>query len=147
MKQDVIISIMVKQDYEDQEEELMELVTRGVMEEHKGAFRISYEETEMTGLGGTTTTFLVDDDRIVLTREGTVRSYMQFEEGRRHNSIYDTPYGTMDVEVHTTAFAQNIGKTGGEITLDYNIEISKTIVGNNFFQIKVALPKEKKPLS
>lgn len=53
----------------------------------------------------------------------------------------------MDVEVHTTAFSQNITPVGGEITLDYNIEISKTIVGNNFFQIKVALPKEKQPLS
>lgn len=81
MTQNVIISIMVKQDYEDQEAELMELVTHGVMEEEKGSFKISYEETEMTGLGGTTTTFLVQEDKIVLTREGTVRSYMQFEEG------------------------------------------------------------------
>ncbi len=147
MKQDVIISIMVKQDYDDQEAELMELVTRGVMEENKGAYKISYEETEMTGLGGTTTTFFINQDKIVLTREGTVRSYMEFEEGRRHNSIYDTPYGSMDVEVHTTTFAQNISQTGGEITLDYNIEISKNVVGNNFFQIKVALPKSRKPLS
>ncbi len=143
MKQDVIISIMVKQDFEDQEDENLELLTRGTMERRENGYEISYQESEMTGLEGTTTTFFIEEKKVTLTRRGAVKSVMKFEKGIRHSSIYDTAYGAMDVEVHTTAFAQSIDEAGGEITLDYNIEISKTIVGNNFFQIKVSLPKGK----
>lgn len=139
--QEVLISIQVKQDFEEEGEHVMELLTQGEMKlADSGGYCISYEESEMTGLEGTTTTFMVHDKQITLTRAGAVRSYMHFEEGRRHQSSYDTPYGSMDVEIHTTKFFQSITETGGEISLDYQIEISRNIVGNNFFRIKVSLP-------
>lgn len=143
MKQDVIISIAVKQDFEDSEDEVIELLTQGTMEfDGTSRYVIAYEESEITGLAGTTTTFIVDPQRIMLTRVGAVRSQMEFELGKRHQSAYDTPYGSMDVEVHTRSFQHNISPTGGEITLEYNIEIGKNILGNNFFHIKVSLPKQ-----
>lgn len=144
MTQDVIISIMVKQDFEDSEDEVIELMTQGTMTyEQSFPYTISYQESEMTGLEGTTTTFVVEPQRIRLTRVGAVRSSMEFEPGKVHQSAYDTPYGSMDVEVRTRSFRHNISETGGEIALDYDIEISKNVLGNNFFQIKVSLPKTK----
>lgn len=139
-KQDVVITIQVKQEFD--EEEIMELVTQGTMEEQAEGMFLSYEESEMTGLQGTTTSFLVEAKRIRLTRVGSIRSLMVFEEGHRHKSSYEMPYGAMEVEVHTTALEHNLSKDGGEIHLDYNIEISKNIVGSNFFHIKVSLPQK-----
>ncbi len=139
--QEVLISISVKQEFEDEGEQVMELLTQGEMSlEEDGAYRISYQESEMTGLEGTVTSFLIHEKQIILTRMGAVRSYMHFEEGCRHKSTYDTPYGSMDVEIRTTEFYQSITELGGEIRLDYQIEISRNIVGSNFFDIKVSLP-------
>lgn len=147
MKQDVIISISVRQDFEDSEDEVIELMTQGVMEyEDDKLYKISYKESEMTGLEGTITTFFVEKQRITLTREGSIHSKMSFESGKRHASIYDTPYGSMDVEVHTKIFHHDITAQGGDIALEYDIEISKNILGNNFFQIKVQLPKGHSPI-
>lgn len=143
MMQNVIISIMVKQAFEDEEDEVLELVTQGTMEYDEPHYILSYEESEMTGLDGTTTTFFIEPHRIVLIRNGVVQSRMEFEQGKRHNSAYDTPYGSMEVEVHTRTLRHNITDKGGEILLEYNIEISKNIIGKNFFQIKVAFPKER----
>lgn len=144
MKQDVIIAISVKQDYGDDQDEVIELVTQGIMEQESPTkYKISYEESEMTGLQGTTTTFWVEPTRILLRRVGAVSSVMEFEQGKRHQSAYDTPYGAMDVEVHTRSFHQDISTQGGRIDLEYDIEISKKILGNNFFQIQVSLPKHR----
>ncbi len=144
MKQEVVISIAVKQDYQDGEDEVMELVTKGTMEyQDESAYEIYYEESEMTGLEGTTTRFFIEKDAISLVREGSVRSRMQFELGKRHKSAYVTAYGAMDVEVHTRHFAHNISPQGGEIALEYDIEISQNVLGNNFFHIKVSIPTHK----
>ena len=46
MKQDVILSIRGSQRYDDQEPEIIELVTAGTMEFRDGGWDICYEETE-----------------------------------------------------------------------------------------------------
>ena len=88
----VIISIKGKQSYEDAEDETIELVTEGRLEEDgSDGFTLSYQESELTGLEGTLTTFQIEKDRITLMRVGEVNSQMVFEEGRRHLSMYNTP--------------------------------------------------------
>ena len=59
MKQDVVLSIRGRQRYADQEPEIIELVTDGTMEFRDGGWDISYEESDLTGLAGVTTTFRV----------------------------------------------------------------------------------------
>ena len=55
MKRTVVLSIQGKQRYEDQEPEVIELVTEGTMEFRAGGWDISYEESALTGLEGVTT--------------------------------------------------------------------------------------------
>ena len=53
----VVLSIEGKQSYLDQEPEIIELVTEGVMEQNGEVWSLSYEESDLTGLAGVTTTF------------------------------------------------------------------------------------------
>ena len=54
----MIISIRGVQSLEPGEEDVMELVTQGVLRQEEGeGFSLSYLESELTGLEGTTTTF------------------------------------------------------------------------------------------
>ena len=79
MDKSVIISIKGKQSYENVEDETIELVTEGLLaKEGEGAYTLSYQESELTGLEGTLTTFQIEDGRITLMRHGEVNSQMVF---------------------------------------------------------------------
>ena len=92
MENNVIISIQGKQSFEAQGDDTIELVTEGCLEpDGDDGYTLSYQESELTGLEGTLTTFQIERDRVTLLRVGEVNSQMVFEEGRRHLSMYDTP--------------------------------------------------------
>ena len=142
MDKSVIISIKGKQSYEDVEDETIELVTEGLLnKEGEGEYTLSYQESELTGLEGTLTTFQVEQGRITLMRIGEGNSQIVFEEGRRHLSMYDTPYGALAIGINTRRMRSSLGEHGGDIEIDYAIEIDHAMAGQNLFQINV---REKK---
>lgn len=136
MHDNVIISIKGRQVNENGPDE-MELVTEGRLICNDKGVLVSYQETELTGLEGTTTLLRINGPVVTLLREGTVNSQMVFEEGRRHLSMYETPYGSMSVGISTRRVKNTIGETGGELEIDYAIEIDNLMVGRNFFSMQV----------
>ena len=138
MDKSVIISIKGKQSYENVEDETIELVTEGLLaKEGEGAYTLSYQESELTGLEGTLTTFQIEPERITLMRVGEFNSQMVFQEGRRHMSMYNTPYCAMTIGVNTRHLLAELDDQGGEIEIDYAIEIDHSVAGRNTFQINV----------
>ena len=129
MKQTVVLSITGRQNYPDQEPEVIELVTEGPMEFRSGGWDISYEESELTGLAGVTTTFRVEPDKVVLTRTGALKSQMVFQQGVAHESLYQMPFGALMLTVKATSLFYDIVSDGGVIDLSYNINIENTEAG------------------
>ena len=56
MKKDVLISLKGHQRYVDGEKDYIEFVTEGTFYTKKDKYFITYNESEITGLDGTTTT-------------------------------------------------------------------------------------------
>ncbi|MEG0765587.1 MAG: DUF1934 domain-containing protein [Pseudoflavonifractor sp.] len=138
MDKSVIISVSAKQSFEDAEDETVELVTEGVLAcEGGGDFTLSYQESELTGMQGTLTTFQVEGQRITLLRMGEYNSQMVFEPGRKHLSYYNTPYGTLSIGVNTNRMQAALDEHGGQITIDYGIEVDHAMAGRNLFQIDI----------
>ena len=129
MKQTVVLSITGRQNYPDQEPEVIELVTEGTMEFRSGGWDISYEESELTGLAGVTTSFRVEPDKVVLTRTGALKSQMVFQQGVAHESLYQMPFGALMLTVKATSLFYDIVSDGGVIDLSYNISIENTEAG------------------
>ena len=142
MEKDVVISIKGIQKYEGQDSDTIELVTEGRLTRDEGGYTLSYQESELTGLEGTLTTFQIERDRVTLLRVGEVNSQMVFEEGRRHLSMYDTPYGALSVGINTRKMRAELDARGGSIEIDYAIEIDHALAGQNLFRIHV---REKGP--
>lgn len=138
----MIISIKGVQRYENADPDTMELVTAGRLEREGNSYTLSYQESELTGLEGTLTTFQIERDRVTLLRVGEVNSQMVFEEGRRHLSMYDTPYGALSVGINTRKMRAELDARGGSIEIDYAIEIDHALAGQNLFRIHV---REKGP--
>ena len=107
-----------------------------------GGYTVSYQETELTGLEGTVTKLHIKDGQVTLLREGSINSQMVFEEGRRHLSMYETPYGALSIGVNTKRMRSTLSEAGGDLEIDYAIEIDNLIAGQNLFRMNV----RKKPI-
>ena len=129
MKQTVVLSIRGRQPYADQEPEVIELVTEGTMAFRDGGWDITYEESELTGLAGVTTTFRVEPGKVILTRTGALNSQMIFQEGVAHDSLYQMAFGALMLTVKATFVYFDIVPDGGVIDLSYNIDIENTEAG------------------
>ena len=126
---DVVLSIRGSQKYPGQEPEVIELVTDGAMEFRNGGWNISYQESALTGLEGVTTTFRVEPEQVILTREGTLNSQMVFQLGVDHESLYQMPFGALLLTVRATHLFYDIVPDGGVIDLSYNINIENQEAG------------------
>ena len=129
MKKDVALAIRGSQRYQDQEPEVIELMTDGTMEFRNGGWDISYEETELTGMAGVTTTFRVEPGKVTLDRTGALKSQMIFQENVVHESLYRMPFGALMLSVKATSVFFDILPDGGVIDVSYNIEIESTQAG------------------
>lgn len=129
MKKEVVLSIQGKQNYADQDPEVIELVTEGTMEFTNGGWDISYEESALTGLEGVTTVFRVEPDKVILTRTGKLNSQMVFQKGIPHESLYQMEFGALMITVEATFLYFDIIPEGGTIDLSYAISIENTEAG------------------
>lgn len=125
----VLLSIRGKQAYLEQEPETIELITEGVLEPAGEGWKLTYEESDLTGLQGVTTTFFVEPRKITLTRKGPLQSEMVFQEGVFHESLYRMEFGTLMITVCANRVKFDITPEGGTIDLTYAIDIEQTAAG------------------
>ena len=133
----IVLSIRGEQYFDEIDPDATELMTEGTMEVTEDGIVLSYEESELTGMEGTTTTFEVKGPRVTLTRSGAVNSQMVFEEGRQHTSLYETPFGELSVDIQTSELKHNLSERGGLMEIKYSIAVEHTVTGRNSFKIRV----------
>lgn len=137
MIQPVILTVRGTQRYPEQAPEVIELVTEGILEDTPNGWVISYEESDLTGLSGTKTAFVVEPDSITLTRKGQLNSEMVFREGIPHDSLYQMAFGTMMITVCAKQVQSEITHAGGTVDLTYSIEIENTAAGTIEYHLDI----------
>ena len=133
----VLLSIRGEQYFDNVDPDATELMTDGTLELTDTGMLLSYQETELTGMEGTVTTFEVKGPQVILTRAGKVNSQMVFEEGRQHTSLYETPFGELSVDIQTSALRHSLSERGGVMEIRYSIAVEHTVAGKNRFKIRV----------
>jgi uncharacterized beta-barrel protein YwiB (DUF1934 family) len=124
MGKNVIVSVIGLRINDGVVPDLMELVTEARYQRKGASWTISYQESETTGMDGTTTTIEVAGDVLTLTRFGAVNSQFVFEEGKRHLSHYDTGGGCYTVGITTNSVDIDMGEHGGNIHLGYEMAVN-----------------------
>lgn len=132
-----MLSIRGRQAYMDQEPDMIELVTEGVMEYADGGWNICYEESDLTGLSGVTTTFRVEPGKIILTRTGKLHSQMIFQEGVQHTSLYQMEFGALMITVCASRIIALLDDNGGMIDLVYGIDIEQSTAGTVDYHLEI----------
>ena len=86
---------------------------------------ISYKESELTGMEGSTASvsfFKSEPGLITMLRDGSVKTALIFEEGKRHLCVYQTPIMPFEVGVYTKKVHNGIEKDG-ILEMNYTVEL------------------------
>lgn len=117
MEKSAVISIRSFSDLD--KDEVIEVVTPGKFHLEESEFKAVYEESEISGMDGTTTTLVIKDDVLVLEREGSTSTRMEFKKGEDVISLYNTPYGMMNINISTKELDIDMDEDGGVIYTKY----------------------------
>lgn len=137
MSKDVVIIVKAQQVNEYHEVESQEFFTKGTLYQKNGIMFIMYQETEVTGMAGTTTTLKIEPNRVTLNRMGTSEQKQVFQMGIKHRGNYITPCGGMSMAVFPTAVEVNLTELGGSIKLEYELEIENQKISDNLLTITI----------
>ena len=137
MKHNVLILIRGTQTSPGEAPETIELTTAGTMERDGDAVILCYQESALTGLAGTTTTFRIEPDRIILERTGTVESRMEFVEGMAGEALYQIEEGALLLRVFAKKLEVDLQKDRGVFHLCYSVEVENTPMGTIDYHITV----------
>ena len=134
---EVLITIKSVQNMDGVESDGAELITQGSYDYAADGVRISYMESELTGLEGTKTAFLITPEQVVLSRRGAVNAQMIFRRGKRYSFKYNTAYGALNMCLDTRRLEWNMDEHGGDMEIEYDINFDKSFLSRNKFKINV----------
>ncbi|WP_297520915.1 DUF1934 domain-containing protein [uncultured Clostridium sp.] len=119
MEKKAIISISSMQ--MNDEEQVVEVVTPGIFSITEDSFKATYEESEISGMEGTTTSVTIESGKVTLERKGTTETVMLFENNGSNICLYNTPYGVLELTTNTKVLDIDITETGGTVKIDYDL--------------------------
>lgn len=122
MKKNALIAI--KSFSQVDKDNVIEVITPGEFYIEENRYRAVYKETEISGMDGTTTTLMISEDSFILEREGSTNTRMEFQKGETSIAMYSTPYGMMDLQLHTKYLEIDINENGGDIVSKYSMVLS-----------------------
>lgn len=137
MKIPVMLKLSGRQNYLDQDPEIIELTAEGILERNGDGWKICYEESELTGLKGVTTTFSILPGKVSLVRTGALKSEMHFEVGQYHHSLYQMDFGALQITVYASQVDYELDENGGVLDLVYAIDIENTASGLIIYHLEV----------
>lgn len=104
-------------------DECIELVTEGRLSIKPDGLLIEYDESELTGIEGCTTTLVLKDNCVTMERNGTLSMQMEFSPGRVFNSSLSTPYGMINLHVFASRVESELKETEGRLCLEYELSM------------------------
>lgn len=135
---EVTLKIIGTQMTFDGEENIIEMITQGKYYERSGSMFIVYDESELSGMEGSTTTLKIEDEKVMMKRFGSNESKLIFEKGIRHKTAYKTMYGDMEMEIVTSQIDIKKDEEGlKKLDLSYKLNVSPNTEMKNQLSIDV----------
>ena len=142
---DIMLRIIGRQINEESEvgEDSVEFMTEGKLFSKGNSAYLVYEESEMSGMAGVTTTLRIDGEGGIRMKrfggEVMMDTVMEFAPGKRFNSLYKTPYGSFEMEVLTNRIINDLDveKGSGNLFIDYDISLKGFSQARSLLNIEV----------
>lgn len=138
---EVLLSVVSRQQLRGEEPETTKLLTPATLHVEGECAVLRYEETELTGLEGTTTTFRLWPERIELERRGALNSTMVFAAGTEDRSLYDMGFGALLITVRTEKVSVELKKDGGCAAVAYSVAVEGESAGRIEYLLEFGAPQ------
>ena len=113
------------------------LVSEAEVQHKDGVYIIDYEESINNPDSGKKTRVRAYENKLSMTKFGTVSSVMEFEAGKAAESLYATEYGSIKMNVETVEYKYDFNENcTGEIHLRYKISMGDDSPFENVLNIK-----------
>lgn len=140
MKKERMIKVIGTQSNLDEEENKIELTTEGTFYKKNDNSYIVYDESELSGMEGATTTLKIEDNnKVHMKRFGTSSADFKFEKNRNYETTYMTIHGVLTINVFTKTLGIQIDEeTGkGSIKISYDLKITGGIETFNTLEVEL----------
>lgn len=138
MEKNAVIKIVSNATMENNE--LIEVLTHGKFSLEDNKYIATYNETEISGMKGTETSLIIEEDVIILERVGSTSTKMVFMKNEATVALYNTPYGMLELEIFTKSLEKEISENGGKVFIEYEMRV----IGQEPFKTKINVEIETK---
>lgn len=116
------------------------LVTEGLLTKEGSRILISYEEEAIRGVEGCSTVISFDStmpECVTVERRGRLSSSFVISRGERLFSVYETPYGLLDMCIYAKKVENTVTDGEGSLILDYAVELKGLTAQRTRMEVKV----------
>ena len=108
-----------------EETETVEVVVPGTYYLKNGKHYILYEEIEEDGRGTKNQIKICEDGHVEIQKSGVLTAHLIFEEGEKHSTVYQTPYGPLPVAMETRELKVHHSEEKICIEIDYRLDVQE----------------------
>ena len=136
-KDHYLISILGEQRI-DGETDKIEVLTAGNFMKKRDHFYIGYKEYDDDNPETSYDNLIkVEPDMVTISRKGPMRSQLMLQKGVRHQCIYQTVAGDLNIGVFTKTLKNNLTERGGSLEVSYTLDFNTDLVSENRFLITI----------
>jgi len=142
---DIILRIIGSQihglESRTEDEDAVEFITEGRFTRRGDALYLIYEETEISGESGYTTSLKVTGEKVRMKRysgEEGIQTAIEFEKGGRFSGWYETPFGIIEMEVLTNDVDNQLSPEGaGTLGIDCSVSLKGLTESRNLLRFEI----------
>ncbi len=140
MKNVQMIKVKGTQSSPDGEENIIELTTEGSFYKKNNNYYIVYDESELSGMEGSTTRLKIEGDKkVYMKRFGTASVDFKFEKDKKYEANYMTAHGVLTINVLTKDLDIEINEETkkGSIEISYDLKMTGGIETFNKLEVEL----------
>ena len=123
------------------DDEVIEFITEGRFAQKGDALYLIYEESELSGVLGYTTSLKVMGGKVRMKRYGGedgIQTAIEFEKGSRFTGWYETPFGTVEMEILTNNIDNQLSPEGsGMVGIDCSVSLKGLAESRNLLKFEI----------
>lgn len=137
-KQKVMIDVCNAQTM-DGETEKLEMRVVGTICKTDGGFLVEYTEYDDEGRPSEIAVRAIGDSFVSVARAGDCNTEMRFETGKRHSTVYNTPYGALTMGIYTKRVENALTENGGRLHFCYTTDFHAQVSAENRMTLQIEL--------
>ena len=139
---DIMLKIIGKQITGLGSEEQVEFITEGRYHADENSVMLQYDESDLSGVKGCITSLRITGNKVKMERYGMsigIDTAIEFEKGRKFKGYYETPFGSVEMEVLTNFVINKIEpeNESGYLDIDYNISLKGLSESRSCLKIQI----------